>query len=153
MVGAVLGGDGDDGAFAGFDFFEVGEGFVEHAVIGDDENRWGAFVDHGDGPVFHFCGGIAFRMDVGDLLEFEGAFECYGEIELASQEEEILCLLVFQRDLLDLFIEREDFLHLLREGFEGSDPFHAASVGEHAEASHKQGDEGHDGDLCREGFR
>src|ERR1700739_3876382 len=62
-VGAGLRGDGDDG---------------------ED------FVDEGVGAVFHLAGGVAFGVDVGDLLELERAFEGDGVVDAAAEEEEVV---------------------------------------------------------------
>jgi len=39
--------------------------------------------------VFHFAGGVAFGVDVGDLLELECAFEGDGVVDAATEEEEV----------------------------------------------------------------
>ena len=39
--------------------------------------------------MLHFAGGIAFGVDVGDLLELERAFEGDGEMDAAAEVEEI----------------------------------------------------------------
>ncbi len=129
LPGPIPGGNGDDRALTGFDLLQVGEGLLEHAVVGDDENRGGALVDHGDGAMLHFGCGVTLGMDVGDFLELERTFQGDGEIELAPQEEEVFCLLVFEGDLPDLVVQGEDLFHLFREGLKCGDPFHAASVG------------------------
>jgi hypothetical protein len=40
--------------------------------------------------MFHFGGGIALGVDIGDFLELEGAFEGDGEVVLAAEEEEVI---------------------------------------------------------------
>ena len=39
--------------------------------------------------MLHFAGRIALRVDVGNFLQLESAFECNGEVHAAAQEEEI----------------------------------------------------------------
>ena len=39
--------------------------------------------------MFHFAGGIAFGMDVGDFFELECAFEGDGEVDAAAEVEEV----------------------------------------------------------------
>jgi hypothetical protein len=79
-----LGGDGNDVAFAGFDFLEVTEDFFVGAILdGDDDDRH-VFVNKGNGAVFHFAGWVAFGVDVGDFFEFEGAFERDGIVVAPS---------------------------------------------------------------------
>ena len=43
----------------------------------------------GVGAVLHLAGGVAFGVDVGDLLELEGAFEGDGIVDAAAEEEEV----------------------------------------------------------------
>jgi len=67
--------DGDDAAGAGGYFLDVGEGlFVLEdragvvGVLGGDADAGEGFVDEGVGAVLHLAGGVAFGVDVGDLL-------------------------------------------------------------------------------------
>ena len=46
-------------------------------------------VDQRVGPVLHFAGGIAFGVDVGDLLQLERAFERDREMNAAAEEQEV----------------------------------------------------------------
>ena len=39
--------------------------------------------------MLHLAGGVAFGVDVGDLLELEGAFEGDGEVDAAAEVEEV----------------------------------------------------------------
>jgi len=89
-------GDGDDAAGAGGDLLDVGEGlfvFEDGAgvvgVLGGDADHGERLVDEGVGAVLHLAGGVAFGVDVGDLLELEGAFEGDGVVDAAAQEEEV----------------------------------------------------------------
>src|SRR3546814_4376220 len=50
-------------------------GLVEEMVVGRHDDHGHAVVDQCDRPVLHFPRRIALRMDVGDLLELEGAFQ------------------------------------------------------------------------------
>ncbi len=90
-------GDGDDAAAAGGDFLNVAEGLfvLEDAggvvgVFGGDADYGEGFVDEGVGAVLHLAGGVAFGVDVGDLLELEGAFEGDGVVDAAAEEEEVV---------------------------------------------------------------
>ena len=40
--------------------------------------------------MLHLAGGVAFGVDVGDLLEFERAFEGDGVVDAAAEEEEVV---------------------------------------------------------------
>jgi hypothetical protein len=89
-------GDGDDAAGAGGDLLDVREGlFVLEdgagvvGVFGGDADYGEGFVDEGVGAVLHLAGGVAFGVDVGDLLELERAFERDGVVDAAAEEEEV----------------------------------------------------------------
>ena len=69
-IGGAMGSKGEDGAAAGFDFHEVAEHFLLGALIAAHAYDSEVGVDEGDGAVFHFSGGIAVGIDVGDLFEF-----------------------------------------------------------------------------------
>jgi hypothetical protein len=58
--------------------------------------------------VLHFAGGIAFGVNVGNLLELERAFEGDGVVDAASEEKEVLGADISFRKLLALFIVREN---------------------------------------------
>ena len=90
-------GDGDDSAAAGGDLLNVAEGFfvLEDAagvvrVLGGDADYGEGFVDEGVGAVLHLAGGVAFGVDVADLLELERAFEGDGVVDAAAEEEEVV---------------------------------------------------------------
>ena len=92
----AVGGDGDDAAGTGSDFLDVGEGLLvlEDAVLisgvlGGDDDHGERLVDEGVGAVLHLAGRVAFGVDVGDLLELEGAFERDGVVDAAAEEEEV----------------------------------------------------------------
>ena len=96
-VGLIaFGGDGDDAAAAGGDLLDVGEGlFVLEdgagvvGVFGGDADDREGLVNEGVGAVLHLAGGVAFGVDVGDLLELECAFERDGVVDAAAEEEEV----------------------------------------------------------------
>jgi len=56
----------------GFFVLENGGGVV--GVFGGDGDYGEGLVDEGVGAVLHLAGGVAFGVDVGDLLELEGSF-------------------------------------------------------------------------------
>lgn len=62
-------------AAAGLDFLEVGLELVEQAVVGGNGDDGHVAVDQGERAVLEFAGGVGFGVDVGDVLEFERAFE------------------------------------------------------------------------------
>jgi hypothetical protein len=58
--------------------------------FGGDADDGEGLVDEGVGAVLHLAGGVAFGVDVGDLLELEGAFEGDGVVDAAAEEEEVV---------------------------------------------------------------
>ncbi len=148
----AFGGDGDDGAFAGADHGEVGHGFVVHGVLGYEEDGGGFGIDEGDGAVFHFGGGVALGVDVGDFLELEGAFEGDGEGVTAAEEEEVVGPGIFEGDFFQRVALGEDGFELFGQGFEGAHDFEGAAGGEHAHAAEVDAKEGEDGECGDEGL-
>ena len=151
--GVAFGDDGDDFALAGFDFLDVGDGFFVDAVGGGDGDDGHFGVDEGDGTVFHFGGGVAFGVDVGDFFEFEGAFEGGGVVVAAPEVDEVAGVGEgfgkvgngggLLQDLGDVVGDVLEFAHEGGEAFVGDGAFF---MGE------GEGEHGEDGDLPCEGF-
>ena len=87
----------DDAAAAGRYFLDIAEGFfvLEDAagvvgVLGGDADYGEGLVDEGVGAVLHLAGGVAFCVDVADLLELQSAFEGDGVVDAAAKEEEVV---------------------------------------------------------------
>ena len=76
--------------------------------------------------MLHFCRGITFGMDVGNLFQLQSSFQSHGEIVLSAQEEKTLSLRVLQRDGLDVFIPGENFLDEAGNRLEGANDLEAA---------------------------
>ena len=95
----AFGGHGDDRAFAGADHGEVGHRLVVHRILRHEEHRRRLLVNQRDRPVLHFRRGITLGVDVGNLLELERAFERDGKGVAAAEEEEVVGLRIFQREL------------------------------------------------------
>ena len=161
MVVVALDGDGDDAAGAGGDLLNVAEGLLVledgggvGGVLGGDADDGEGLVDEGVGAVLHLAGGVAFGVDVGDLLELERAFEGDGVVDAAAEEEEVvggvedswreLCALVVDR-AQDLFELAGDFVELGDEveGFGVGDG--AADLGEVQREQEERGELGGEG--------
>ena len=76
-------------------------------VLGGDADYGEGFVDEGVGAVLHLAGGVAFGVDVGDLLELEGAFEGDGVVDAAAEEEEVVGGVEDFGELLAVVVEGE----------------------------------------------
>ena len=58
--------------------------------------------------MLHLGGWIALSVDVRDFLELQSAFQSDREVELAAEEEEVVTILVFERDVLDVVVLFQD---------------------------------------------
>jgi hypothetical protein len=92
----ALNGDGDDAAGARGDLLDVGEGLLilEDAggvggIFRRDTHDGQGLVDQRIRAVLHLAGGVALGVDVGDLLELEGALEGDGVVDAAAEVEEV----------------------------------------------------------------
>ena len=77
-------------AVSRLDLLEVALHLLEDLVAGRQGHHRHLLVDQGDGAVLHLAGGVAFGVDVGDLLELERAFEGDGVVDAAAEEEEVV---------------------------------------------------------------
>ena len=91
-------------AAARLHFLHVADHLLEDRVVRGERHHRHTLVDERDGAVLHLAGGIALGVDVGNLLELQGAFEGDGEIVLAAEEEEVLRVRILERDAFDLFV-------------------------------------------------
>ncbi len=57
------------------DLLDVRDDFIINAVVAGQDDHRHVLVDQGDGAVFHLGRRVALGVDVGNFLEFEGAFE------------------------------------------------------------------------------
>ena len=108
----ALVGNCDDGSFARLDFPKIAPALFVKRVVRSEDNRAGFLIDERDRAVLHLGGGITLGVDVGNLLELEGAFEGGGKSVLPTEKIEVFGLGVFQRDFLDVRILVEDRLNL-----------------------------------------
>src|SRR5262249_45179398 len=101
--------DGNDDTIARFNLFYVGHAlFVESdglaivVVARGQHNDGQVFVDERVGPVLHFASGIAFRVNVRNFLELEGAFESDRIVNAAAQIKKIG---VTEEEFGEIFVE------------------------------------------------
>ena len=146
-LGVVFSSQGDDRTFARLDFLQVAERFLVKRPGRDNDDRRGLLVDHSDGAVLHFRGGVAFGVNVGNFLQLECAFKGNREVVEPAQEEEVLGRGVLQRDFFDDVVLGENLFDLIWNGFERADDLGAAAGGQHADAAHQQGHQRQHGDL------
>ena len=66
--------------------------------------------------MFQFAGSIGFCVDVGDFLQFQGAFQGYGVVQGATQEEGVFTIAVIGGKGFNLVHMVQDIMHLFRHG-------------------------------------
>src|SRR5690606_15602551 len=111
----VLTAEGDNLAVAGFDLLEVRHQlFVVHVpLLGSRVRRAGSargsehegeyiLVDERDGPVLELARRVALRVEIGDLLQLEGALERHRVMNSAADEKEAAIILIVIGKLLHL---------------------------------------------------
>ena len=74
---------------------------MEEIVVRRQHDDRHVLVDEGNGPVLHLAGGIAFGVDVGNLLQLERAFERQRIGAAAAEIEHVACLGDLYGDLAD----------------------------------------------------
>ncbi len=96
--------------------------------------------------MFHFRRRIAFRVDVGDFLELERAFERRRERVAAAEEEEVFRRCILRGEFLDRVVLLEQSLDLLRGRFKGLENIQRAPGGQHAHPAQMYAEEREDGE-------
>ena len=82
-------------------FLDVAESFILAGNVAGKGDDGSAFFQQGDGAVLELGSVVAFRVDVGNFLELERAFEGDGIHRAATDEECVLVLRVVCGDLCD----------------------------------------------------
>ncbi len=141
LLFSTWGGDGDDRATAGADFFDGGDVFHEDGVVRSNEDGRDVFIDEGDDSVLELSGGVAAGEDVGNFLHFERGFDGGGIIKLPPEEEHSFGVCVFLSDHFDLGIELEDFANLIWECSKPIDDADAFGNWEVVHAPKKKGEQ------------
>ena len=99
-------------AAARLGLLHIADHLLEDMILRRERDHGHLFVDERNGSMLHLSGGIPFGMDVGDLLQFEGAFERNGIVDAAAEVEEIGTCVKARRDLFD---RRGGFERLLEQ--------------------------------------
>ena len=116
-----------------------------------DDHHGHIRIDECDGAVLHLGGRIAFGMDVGDFLQFQGSFQCYRITEAATEIEEIARVGERAAQVGNTVVELEHLFHLrgyLAEFLHDfqivllghRSPFHPQGKGKHREDGHLSGE-------------
>ena len=119
---------------------------------GDYDHRH-LLVNEGDRAVFHLGGRVAFGVDIGDFLEFQGTFQGYRIVESAAQVQEIVRVGEGLCEVGDFRVVLENFRNLVRDVLQGADQFGAALLSDGAELfGETQGEKEEGGHLGGEGL-
>ena len=87
---AVLVSENQQFSTARADFLKIGFEFFDQRVVGCDGNHRHVGVNQGQRAVFQFTGGVGLGVYVGDLLEFECAFQRNRKLIAATQKQRVL---------------------------------------------------------------
>src|SRR5438874_2819345 len=110
-----LGHDRDHPAAAGLHLLHVGYDLLVDGVLRREEDDRHEIVDQGDRAVLHLGRGIALRLEVGNLLELEGALERHRKVVAPPEVEHLARPRDALGDALHLGRLRQDPLHQLGE--------------------------------------
>ena len=103
---------------AGLDLLDVVDNLVIELVMRGQDEDWHTVVNQRNGAVFHFCRGVALGVDVGDLLEFQGALQSHGVEVSAAQVDGVLRKLIGSGHLADVSLAVEDLRYEVRHAQE-----------------------------------
>ena len=81
-------GQRDDRPAAGLHFHDIRFDLRKQRIIEGKRKGWKFRFNQGYGPVLHLSGGIPLRVDVGNFLQLQSAFQREGEGMAAPQIEE-----------------------------------------------------------------
>ena len=145
--------DHDDLAAARADLLDIREGLLEQRVRRRDDDDRHVVVDEGDRPVLHLAGGVALGVDVGDLLQLQGAFERQRIGGAAPEIEDVAGERDFGGDLLDRLVVVQDFAGARRHlGELAGEPGLLRGVDRAARPRHRDCEGGEDSELRRKGL-
>src|SRR5207249_4324515 len=72
-----------------FNLLDIVDHLVVDAVLDRDRDDWHVLVDQRDRTVFHLTGRVTFGVDVGELFQFERAFQGDRELDAAAEIQEV----------------------------------------------------------------
>ncbi len=119
------GADSDDPAVAGPDFLHVGERLRVQRALRSHEHAGRAGVDQSDRAVLHLGCGIAFGVNVADLLQLECSLERDGIVQVSSEVESTSRGSDQPRGLFDGRLRLQDFTHERRDRLDRIDDGHS----------------------------
>src|SRR5262249_5669145 len=140
----------------GHALFVESDGLAIVVVARGQHNDGQVFVDERVGPVLHFASGIAFRVNVRNFLELEGAFESDRIVNAAAQIKKIG---VTEEEFGEIFVEAgrvglQNAFNLVRNLGEFLEEllggFRAELAAKLPKMNRQQQERG---ELCGEGFR
>src|SRR5215470_15184015 len=98
----------NDNSVPDLDFFDIPHRLTVNRILWGKYNDRHLRIDQGDGTVLHFTGGIAFGMNIRNLLQFERAFHRHRTMDPSAEIQEIAIP-------PELFGEECDSISLIKE--------------------------------------
>ena len=115
-----LGGQGEDARASGLDLDDVAHGLVKQRRIAAQRHDERTGLDERDRPVLELARGVGLGVDVGDLLELQGALHAERVIQIPADEEDGIVVEVLRGVILDLLAVRQDLLDLRGQRGDGA---------------------------------
>ena len=115
LLSMLPGGQCQHIAAPGLYLHDIAHGLLKELGIGPQGHHQSTFLDQTDGAVLEFAGGIGLGVDIGDLLELQGAFQSQGIIYVTPNEKYAVVVEVLAGIVLDIVLIGEDLLHLRRQ--------------------------------------
>ena len=112
LLPAALRGQGQHVGPPGFHLHHIAHSLFKQPAIGAQRHHQGAVLNQADGAVLQLAGGIGLGVDIGDLLQLQGALQPQGVVQVPANVEHRVVVEVLGGEILDMFPIRQHLLHL-----------------------------------------
>ena len=102
-------------ATPGLHLHNIAHGLLKELGIGAQCHHQSALLNEADGTVLELTGGVGLGVDIGDLLELQGALQAQGIVHIATDEEDAIVVEILAGVVLNVVLVGEDLLHLGRQ--------------------------------------
>jgi hypothetical protein len=104
-------GEHEELATARAHFLHVRLHLLQQRIVGRDHHHRHVLVHQRQRAVLELAGGIGLGVDIGDFLQFQGAFQRHRIMHAAAQEERVVLFRKAVRPGLDLRLQVQRMLH------------------------------------------
>ena len=111
LLPAALRGQGQHVGPPGFHLHHIAHSLFKQPAIGAQRHHQGAVLNQADGAVLQLAGGIGLGVDIGDLLQLQGALQPHGVVDVPADEENGLVVEVLGGQILDVLLLIQHLLH------------------------------------------